>query len=539
MILLLIVYLVYLIYASTEAMHMLQQNLYNENNRYLKWIRKNITKAFSIFDLVPIIIFVVILFVNDKETIDFLLIGSMFIYLFNFYREIQKNKANQNKIPLKGTGRIKRLFLTNFVLHGVVVFFTYKFSLNHDYKMEGIFLIILALMMFFRYIVIYISNILNAPLNSIIYYYYYNKAKKKLKENSNLQVVGVTGSYGKTSCKNILQEILSSKYITRATPKNYNTPYGLMLTINNNLDKFDEILIAEMGAYRPGRIKNLCDFVEPKYGILTVIGEAHLETFKSRENIQKTKFELIESLPSDGVAILNIDDPYQVKYNLRNKVKVKWIGIDNNKADVYATNIKCSSKGMSFTCHIKDKDSIQLETRLLGEYNIYNILAAVALAIEMNVDIEDIKSSVHALRSTEHRLELKKVGKIFMLDDAYNSNPVGANGALDVLSSMPGTKVVVTPGMVELGKKEAEENYKLGKKISEVCDYVILVGKKKTVDIQKALKDSKFDNDKIFIINKVMDAYQICEALKENNKDIYCLFENDLPDIYMEGEKKK
>ena len=190
-------------------------------------------------------------------------------------------------------------------------------------------------------------------------------------------------------------------------------------------------------------------------------------------------------------------------------------------------------------CHIRDNKEIKLETRLLGRYNIYNILAAVALAIEMNVDLEDIKSSVHALKSTEHRLELKKVGKIFMLDDAYNSNPVGASGALDVLSSMPGTKVIVTPGMVELGKKEAEENYKLGKKISEVCDYVILVGKKKTVDIQKALKDSKYDNDKIFIINKVMDAYQICEALKENNKDIYCLFENDLPDIYVEGDKRK
>ncbi len=539
MILFLIVYIIYLIYACMEVMHMLQQNLYNENNRYLKWIKKHLSKAFSLFDLVPIIFFTVIFFITDKEMIDFLIIASMFTYLFNFYREYENNKSNQNKIPLKGTGRIKRLFLTNIILYGVVMFFAYKFSLDHNYKLESVFLIALTLMMFLRYIIIFIANILNAPVNSLVYFYYFRKAKKKLKEYKGLEVIGITGSYGKTSSKNILQEILSSKYITRATPKNYNTPYGLMLTINNHLDKFDEILIAEMGAYRPGRIKNLCDFVHPKYGILTVIGEAHLETFKTRENIQKTKFELIESLPHDGVAILNMDDPYQVSYKLKNQVMVKWIAIDNRDADVYATDVKFDNKGMNFICHYGDNKEIKLSTRLLGKHNVYNILASVALALHMEIPINDIKASVGALSSTEHRLELKKVGNIYMLDDAYNSNPVGASGALDVLSTMPGTKVIVTPGMVELGKKQAEANYELGKRISEVCDYAILVGKKMTKDIHKALVDSKFDKDNIFIIDKVLDAYKICEALKENNKDIYCLFENDLPDIYMEGDKRK
>ena len=538
MILFIIVYIIYLIYSSMEVMHMLQQNLYNENNRYLKWIKRNYKKVFSIFDLVPLVFVVVIFFITDKEMIDFLLIASMFIYLFNLYREVENNKASQNKIPLKATGRIKRLFLTNLFIYAVVIFFAYKFSLSHNYKIEAIFLVSLVLMNFLKYFVIFIANLINAPVNSLVYFYYFRKAKKKLKEQSDLQVIGITGSYGKTSSKNILCDILSSKYITRATPKNYNTPYGLMLTINNHLDKFDEVLIAEMGAYTKGRIKNLCDFVHPKYGILTVIGEAHLETFKTRENIQKTKFELIESLPMDGVAILNGDDPYQVSYNLKNKVKVIWIGIDNIKADVYATGVKFDNKGMSFVCHYGDKKEIKLSTRLLGRHNVYNILASVALALEMGIDIKDIKSSVSSLHSTEHRLELKKIGNIYMLDDAYNSNPVGASGALDVLSTMPGDKVIVTPGMVELGDNEEQENYSLGVRISKVCDYVILVGKKRTKDIYKALIDNHYDKDKIFIINKVLDAYQICEALKENGKDIYCLFENDLPDIYMEGDKK-
>ena len=124
-----------------------------------------------------------------------------------------------------------------------------------------------------------------------------------------------------------------------------------------------------------------------------------------------------------------------------------------------------------------------------------------------------------------------------MLDDAYNSNPVGASGALEVLKGMYGTRVVVTPGMVELGKLEKQKNYEFGKKMAESCDYVILIGEKQTKDIYKALVDSKFDKDNIFILNNVSDSYGVINALKEENKDIYALFENDLPDMYMEVKK--
>ena len=534
MVLFLLFYVIYVIYRSVEAMHMLQQNLYNENNRYLKWINNNFNKVFCVADFVPVFFFLFVFFLEDKSMIDFLLIASMFIYLYGIYNEYKRNKEHQNKLPLKATNRIKRLFITILIVYFVPVVLAF---LTKNQVTMGFLLILLSLMLAFVYYITYFCSILNEPINKLEYFYYLSKAKKKLKEHDHLDVIGITGSYGKTSSKNILKDILSSKYITRTTPKNYNTPYGLMLTINNHLDKFDEVFIAEMGAYVRGRIKNLCDFVHPKYGILTVIGEAHLETFGSRENIQKTKFELIESLPSDGVAILNRDDPYQVNYELKNNVPIIWIGIDNKEADVYATNIKCNGKGMSFVCHYYDKE-ITLQTRLLGSHNIYNILASVALALHLNIDINDIKSAVMGLKPTEHRLELKKMGNIYQLDDAYNSNPVGASSALDVLNMMDGTKVVVTPGMVELGRKEKEKNYEFGKKISSSCDYVILIGEKRTKVIYDALIDSEFDKDNIFVLNRVVDAYPIINALKEEKKDIYALFENDLPDIYTEGEKK-
>ncbi len=533
MLLFLIAYIIYIVYRSTEAMHMLQQNLYNENNRYLKWTRKNLKKVFCLIDFIPIVLFIFIFFTQDQSVIDSLLVAAMFIYVYGIYNEYKRNKDNQNKLPLKITGRIKRLFVTVILIIGVILYFTVVINKSGNQVNTAIMLIILSFTLAFIYYVTLLASIIDTPMNQLEYLYYYNKAKKKLGEHKNLKVVGITGSYGKTSSKNVVNEILSSKYITRATPKNYNTPYGLMITINNYLDKFDEVLIAEMGAYTRGRIKNLCDFVHPKYGILTIIGEAHLETFGTRENICKTKFELIESLPSDGLAILNRDDPYQVNYDLQNKVKTIWIGIDNKKADIYATNIKCTHSGMSFDCNYYG-NKINLKTRLLGSHNVYNILAGVALGLAMGIEINDIKGSIASLKPVAHRLELKKLGNIYMLDDAYNSNPIGAESALEVLNSMPGTKVVVTPGMVELGREEKKKNYEFGKAIASKCDYCILVGKKKTEVIYKALMDSNFDKDNIFIINRVKDAYSIVDALKEDGKDIYALFENDLPDIYEE-----
>ena len=534
MILFLSVYCLYVMYRSMEAMHMLQQNLYNENNRYLKWVAKNISKAFCLLDFVPILFFAFIPILKEKPVTDIALIASMFIYLVGIVFEYKRNRANQNKLPLKGTSRIKRLFITILLIYGIAIYFMLQY---HDELSLFLLLNLLVILLGCIYYVVFIASIIDTPLNKLEYLYYYRKAKKKLDSYAKLEVIGITGSYGKTSSKNILNDILSSKYIVRSTPKNYNTPYGLMMTINNYLDKFDEILIAEMGAYTVGRIKNLCDFVHPKYGILTVIGEAHLESFGSRENIQKTKFELIESLPSDGLAILNMDDEYQVNYKLQNNVKVKWISIENEKADVYATNVKCGSFGMSFDCHYGN-EKVTLKTKLLGSHNVYNILASVALAQELGINIDDIKNAVASLRATEHRLELKKVGNMYMLDDAYNSNPVGASGALDVLKMMHGTKVVVTPGMIELGKVEKEKNYEFGKKIANSCDYCLLIGKKRTQIIYKALMDSKFNKDNIFVLNRVMDAYNVINALKEDGVDMYALYENELPDIYVEGKKK-
>lgn len=519
---------IYLVYKSKDAFHMLQQNLYNMNNRYLKWIFKHPKDVFKSIDFIAII-FMIVAFVREKY---FYLILAFVVYLIGIFIVRKKNikKSKITKKPLVVTARVKRLIVTMSIVYLSLVVI-YYFNQGLDFLL----LIVLSVMIYFNYFVLFILNIINKPIERCVYLYYYHSAITKLRSMNSLKVVGITGSYGKTSSKNILNDILSSKFIPLATPKNLNTEYGLMITINNHLDKFNDIFIAEMGAYKRGEIKILCDLVKPKFGILTTIGTAHLETFGSEENIQKTKFELIESLPDDGACVLNGDDDKQLSYKIKSKCKKIWIGINNHDVDIYATNIKGNATGSVFDVYFKDLDkTFMFETKLLGNNNIYNILAGIALGYHFGMSIEEIKAGVRKVKPIEHRLELKKIGQMYMIDDAYNSNPVGARMALDVLDLMPGDKVVVTPGMIELGKREDEYNREFGKQIaSSKANYVILVGKNKSKAIYDGLIDGGYDKDKIIILNDVKEAYSVVYSLK-GDKDIYALFENDLPDTYNE-----
>ena len=522
-----VIYL-YVIKISKKALHMMQQNLYNENNRYLKWVQNNIHLIIKNLDLFGIVFAILIILTKNEILINIFLCIMIMVYAVSYYFFRERTKQEQNKKPLVITARVKRLIVTTAILYLIpliVSFFT-----NGSYYC----LLALTIITSLNFYMIFLSMIINTPIEKGIYQHYKNNAKRKLNSMPNLKIVGITGSYGKTSSKNILADILNVKYNALPTPRSLNTFNGLMITVNNHLSKFDDIFIAEMGAYVRGEITGLCKLVNPKYGIITSIGTAHLATFGSEENIQKGKMELIEYLPSDGVGVLNKDDPKQKNYKIKNDCKILWIGIDEEDVDVRATNIKGTSKGTTFDCIFKGDDKVyHFETKLLGKHNVYNILAGLALGREFGLKVEELQQGVKMCRATEHRLELKKLGNFYQIDDAYNSNPIGAKAALDVLGMMDGTKVVVTPGMIELGDREEELNEIFGEQISEVADYVILVGEKQTKPILKGLKNKKFKEDNIYVINDVRKAYTLVNELK-GKKDLYALFENDLPDTYTE-----
>lgn len=517
--------LVFLVLRSKKAFHMLQQNWYNDDKRYLTWIRNNYNKVLIEIDLL-FIVFILGLYI---EPLVMMSLYAIFYLLISYFYH-KKRKGEQSKKPLVITKRINRLTITLGIMYLIplIIMISY-FNLNTLIY----YYLTLSLLVYLNYFIVLIANIINIPIEKFVFNYYKRHAMKKLHGMNNLKVIGITGSYGKTSSKNILSDILNVKFNAFATPKSFNTPYGLINAINNYLDKFSEYFIAEMGAFKIGEIRQTCDLVHPKYGILTKIGTAHLESFGSQENIQKGKFELIESLPLDGVGILNGDDELQVNYALRNMCKIIWFGIDNHETDLYATNIKLSYKGTTFDIAFKEEQGLYpFETKLLGSANVYNILASVALGYELGMTIPQLQLGVKKVQPIEHRLELKKYGKINIIDDAYNSNPVGSKMAVEVLGMMPGKKIIVTPGMIELGSRQYELNKRFGEYMALVADEVILVGEEQTKPIYDGLMSKNFDKSKIHIINDVKEAFALMQSLQ--GEETYVLLENDLPDIFNE-----
>ncbi len=530
---LLLIIIVTVIIKSKKSLHMLQQNLYNENNRYLKWVFKNSSDFLNVGILAIVLsALCLFLFYKSEGSLIGILIALVGCFGYESYKLSVKAKNEQTKKPLVVTKRVRRLIITTTILYLIPVVIS-VFYYNNT-QILWLLILILVGMVYLNYFIVFLANIINFPYERGVYHYYKHKAQSTLKSMPNLKIIGITGSYGKTSSKNILADILNIKYNALPTPRNLNTYNGLIMTVNNHMDKFTDIFIAEMGAYVKGEIKGLCNLVHPKYGILTTIGTAHLESFGSEENIQKGKFELIESLPADGIGVLNGDDPKQVSYNLKNNVKTIWVGINNKDVDVRATDIKCNSKGTTFKVKFKNEaKAYEFQTKLLGNHNVYNILAALALGYEFGISIKDLQQAVKSVKAVEHRLELKKLGNFYMIDDAYNSNPVGAENATIVLGMMPGIKVVVTPGMIELADKEDFYNKEFGRQIAKVADYAVLIGEKHTKPIYDGLIEKGFDKEHIIVYNDVRDAYTFINTLT-GKKDVYALFENDLPDTYNE-----
>lgn len=521
-----LVALFYLLFKSKKAMHMLQQNYYNDDKRYINWMSNNYKKMFLNFDLL-FLLFIVLVFVKNTLLSIILFIC---ICLISYITYKDKMKKEQSKKPLVITARVKRMFITEIILYLLLVL---PMIIKYDGSYINIYYLLIGFMIIMDWYLVLLANFINKPIEKMVFNHFKKMAKNKLKDMKNLKRVAITGSYGKTSAKNILNDILNVKYNSYATEKSFNTMNGLMISVNNKLDKFTDVFITEMGAFKRGEIKELCELINPQYGVLTVIGTAHLESFKTRENIQKAKFELIDSLSDDGIAVLNMDDEYQTSYRIQSNPKKVWVSIKNKKADVYASDIKLSSRGTSFKVYFKDtKESVSLETKLLGTFNIYNVLQAIALAHNLGLTLKEIETGVKRIRPVEHRLELKKYGDINIIDDAYNSNPTGSKMAVEVLGMMDGKKIIVTPGMVELGDKQDEYNMEFGKQIAKVCDEVILVGEEQTKPILEGLKKSKYNSKHIHVLNDVKEAFPLMKKLSE--KETYVLLENDLPDIFNE-----
>ena len=492
--------------------HMLQLNSYRPE-RYKKWCVDNDKKLVTVPRMLPFVC-VLALWLTDKVEPWILYAVCAAVMLLTAILCWPK-KA---KKPLVVTARVRRVFITQAVLCAGILCLIFLPAYR------GVALIGVANMIVWLWTGL--ANLINTPIENTIAKGYVKDAAKRLSAMPNLTVVGVTGSYGKTSVKNYLNALLSAKYNVLMTPGSYNTTMGVVRTIREMLRPSHEIFIAEMGAKQKNDIKEICDLVHPTYGIVTSIGEQHLETFGSIDNIIATKFELADAIPAEGAAILNYDNEY-IRTRAVAVPTVTYGGADSGAGYRYS-DMAVDTHGCQFTLTAPDGESCRYTTHLLGAHNIQNLAGCMALAHTLGISLKEMVYPVRLIKTVEHRLQLLPNGYI---DDAYNSNPAGFRSALDTLAAFTAQRVLVTPGMVELGDRQDALNRELGEYAATRCDYAVLVGIKQAPPLKEGLLAGGFPEERIFVAATLQEGLNFVNTLPREGERIV-LLENDLPDNF-------
>lgn len=375
------------------------------------------------------------------------------------------------------------------------------------------------------YIFLTVSTLILKPFEVIMRTSIKRKSISKLSSFKDLTVIGITGSYGKTSVKEFLYAILRAQYRVLRTPESYNTVLGIAKVIDLELDESYQFLICEMAAYKRGEIKELTQMLKPKYGILTGINEQHLEMFGSIKNTVSAKFELVDAIPEDGFMIINGDNDL-VRENAA-KYKKNFVVYGLGDFDFLAKNIQINEEGSSFDL-ILDGKPYPCKTNLVGRTQVENMVAAATMAFKLGMKPAKIIEAIGSLSAVPHRLELRKRENMLVIDDAYNSNVTGFKEALKLLENFKDRpKVIVTPGIVDLGAKTLEIHQPLGKMAEGVCDAIILVGKS---DRTNGLASGIANQEKIHWTDSINNLSAVLKTL--NFKNPVVLLENDLPDNY-------
>ena len=519
------------LYVLRYNLHMFQLNGY-KNGEHIHWLKKNVSRQY----LLILIGILGVLSMCLPGIVTLFLQAACVLICMKYYLYLKKTNT---KKKLVYTARVKRLILTDSILVILLLVLTGVFL--GVSRIAGAFAILTML----QIIALVIVNWINRPVEGMINQHYINDAKKKLRSVPDLTVIGVTGSYGKTSVKYYLDTLLKEHFEVLITPESYNTPMGVVKTIRSSLKPSHQIFICEMGARHVGDIKEICDIVHPEHGIITSVGPQHLETFFNMDNIVNTKFELADALPEVGLLFLNGDNEYIRNHSGKYKNKIfyttgEWAKARELESQIeegevsqyYQTgDVKLSRTGTEFTVTAPDGEKETFQMRLLGEHNVINVAGAVAVANTLGIPLKQLKVPVRRIQPVAHRMQLLERGNYTIIDDAFNSNPVGSRAAVETLKQFEGVRILITPGMVELGEKEEEYNYKFGTYAADCCDYILLVGEKHTAPIHKGVLESGFSQERCRVFEKLEDALSFAYSIKaEGHK--FILLENDLPDNY-------
>lgn len=499
-----------------RCFHMLQQNSYKAE-RYVRF-GKTAAKGRWVLTLLSGLMGTMLLWMWHW---GFVLFGGLTAAIRIWHSVKEQKKAIK---PLVWTPRVKRMAVTGCLI-AIVDCGLFFISQTAEMISAGIAVFFAAVTPVLALLIL----LINTPVEGMISRHYIQDAKRILRNSPDMKIIGVTGSYGKTGTKFMITRLLEEKYQVTVTPESFNTPMGIVRTIREKMKPGTQIFVVEMGAKQKGDIREICDIVHPNYGVITSIGPQHLDTFHTLETIISTKFELADAVEAAGGTMFLNYDSEPVTY--RACKQAICYGTDGS-FPYYAANIQYDALGASFTVYANG-EAIPLRTRLLGQHNIINLTAAVAVARYFDVAIEEIQFAVRQLQPTPHRLEVKSfTGGSTVIDDAYNANPAGCLEAVNVLGRFQNKKkIIVTPGLVELGEREYQCNFDLGVRAGQVCDEIVLVGLKRSEPIAKGVRSTGFAEERLHVVASFQEAMSLLSPTLDETCVV--LLENDLPDNYL------
>lgn len=527
-----LVFVAYLAFALKRLMtylHVLQQDEY-DNGRFFGWVMRN-----GVFDKrmsLALIIIGAASFYLDPFFVNFAVFISFIILTF-----IEKDPRRDSKKKLVSTPRAQRIFWPSAIVAALLG--STSFITSHPWLWIAIVQMILPVLL--------IVNIFLHPFEDMIHRKFWNEANSKVR-SLKPKTIAITGSFGKTSVKHILGHILKMQAPTLITPGSVNTPMGIARIAREQLDEDHKYFIVEMGAYGPGSIKHLCDLTPPDMGIITAIGHAHYERFKTLERVSEAKFELAEAVIANGGK--NIIHERTLRFPHPRKVKAAQpdsfivcgepAEIDSSKQgsksylapdDVQIQKVEQRINGLEVRLTWKGTTYV-IEAPLYGIHHGHNLALAFVTALELGVESAAINAALSSLPQIEHRLYVtKRSDGTTLIDDAFNSNPIGFSSALELLGQLKrsGRAILITPGMIEMGSSHYEAHKKIGEFAGEICDVALVVTPRRIPSFIKGFQTTGAGKQ-LIEVKSFKEASAWVEKHKKDGDVI--LIENDLPDMY-------
>ena len=514
--------------STVKMMGALQQSGY-ERSRFFRWLKRKDNLYFNrlavlslCIALTPAVVSLCFSFLDKNVP---LLIASIpfFGLLLLFWRMDWKYAL---KVPVRFTGRLKRLFAVYFLFTACAAYvlvallgFLAEWNGSRIYGLVAY--VPFAVMPALTPLILVLANAITAVFEEKRNQKFIKRAGQVLDEREVIRI-GVVGSYGKTSVKNILYTLLSEKYSVVATPESFNTPMGIAKTVTSPDFDQKQIFIAEMGARRRGDIATLCSMIKPDYAVFTGICEQHIQGFGSIENVWAEKSEVLKC----GAKKVFCGG------ELKERLEADFAGQIDESIFVDETefDVDTGAAATAFKMHLYG-ETIEFKTILLGKMAAENIRLAVMLCVELGMTADEIARGIEKLQPIPHRLQLIQSGGIYILDDGYNCNPKGAEEALRALSRFSGRKCIVTPGIVECGILEEKINGELGEKLAKAAfDKVILVGNTLVGNVKNGFVNAGGNTETLTVVESLDKAQGVLKAYLQEGDAV--LFLNDLPDVY-------